>query len=197
VRYLHADLDLSHPDTGFAHIADVASVGSGFAILDRRERQVHVYDSTGQLVRRFGREGRGPGEYTQPLAIAGIDSLLAIWDNVTAKRFTVLDANGSVLTTLAGQVLGDWQGHAFRKPALDNDDFQMGPEDVTRRLAWWDDSTIAMFLQSTEGDAPAAPAIAASVVGFTTAGGVDTLLVVPPTRWGLTPQRQPISCLRP
>jgi hypothetical protein len=97
---------------------------------------------------------------------------------------TVLGANGTVLTTLAGQVVGDWQGHAFRKPGLDNDDFQMGPEDVTRRLAWWDDSTIAMFLQSTEGDAPAAPAIAASVVGFTMAGGVDTLLVVPPHSMG-------------
>lgn len=180
-RELQPNLELSHPDTGFSHIADVASIGDGFAILDRRERQVNVYDAEGELLHRFGREGDGPGEYRHPVSMAGNDSLLVVWNNGSSTRFIVVTAAGHVRATLSASVAGDWTLASMRQPKLSNDDFQAGPEDVTRRLDWWDDTTIAMFLQSYDPAVPAMQPETAAVLGFSiTTENVDTLLLLPP-----------------
>ena len=53
-----------------AGITDAAVGSEHWYILDRRARRVHVLTKEGEVVRAFGREGRGPGEFAFPEALA-------------------------------------------------------------------------------------------------------------------------------
>lgn len=144
-------LRLGHPEREFAHIADVAELPDGrFAVLDRRERRVWIYDVTGSLVRSFGREGDGPGEFRNPLALTYADSVIVVWQGGSINAFTMFKEDGTLISTMPRLVEGDWDAHAFRSPHLDNDDFQQGPEDITRRLGAWPSGGFLHQLQPPE-----------------------------------------------
>lgn len=49
-------------------------------VVDPSYRQVSVFDSTGALLRRIGRRGTGPGEYTNPYSLAWLGDSLALLD---------------------------------------------------------------------------------------------------------------------
>lgn len=116
-----------------AHIADVAALPGGRAALLLRDLHevVIVYD--GRVERRFGRKGRGPGEFRDPFAI-----------EVNENAFAVLDADGIEVFTLDGTPLGrirlpwlpDWSVAFNSRPLLYHQaPFQSGPEDLARRVA--------------------------------------------------------------
>lgn len=90
---------------------DLTSLGDGrFAVLDRLERQVVIIDSLGAVAARYGREGKGPGEYTSPYALAALGGgRLVVWQSNASVAFTILDAaDGRVLATSPQAVQGDW-----------------------------------------------------------------------------------------
>lgn len=45
----------------------------GMLVLDAQTHFVHVFDSAGRQVRRFGGEGEGPGEFRRPAAVTALD----------------------------------------------------------------------------------------------------------------------------
>lgn len=150
---LEHDLMIGGIDGPVGLAVDLASLGSGrFAVLDRLERQVLIFDSLGAVVARYGREGRGPGEYTSPHAIAALGGgRLVVWQGNASLAFTVLDAaDGRVLAISPTVARGDWSLPFFRMPPMNVNGFQQGPEDVTRRLARYGDDSFIHLLQESE-----------------------------------------------
>jgi hypothetical protein len=134
---LEPELTIGGPDGPVGMAMDLASLGGGrFAVLDRLERQVVIFDSLGAVVARYGREGKGPGEYTSPYALAALGGgRLVVWQSNASLAFTVLDIeDGRVLATSPQVAKGDWSRPFFREPTINVNGIQQGPEDVTRRL---------------------------------------------------------------
>jgi len=66
-------------------------------ILDQVQgKAVFEFDINGKFIRRFGRIGRGPGEYIEPNDISVNDKELSIWVN-DQRKFIIYDLNGNVL----------------------------------------------------------------------------------------------------
>jgi hypothetical protein len=64
------------------HYKDVASIsGNRIALVDRTENQVVILGPKGQVERRLGRRGTGPGEFSAPSGIAAApDGAIWVWD---------------------------------------------------------------------------------------------------------------------
>jgi hypothetical protein len=144
-------LEIGKGTDWFGAIADVASLGSGrVAVVDKLEKKITIFDSLGNRTARFGREGRGPGEYRWPWAMTVVGENLVVWQNTPSSTFTVLAPDGKVIATGSRTVEGDWIRPGFRFPLLNLELEQMGPEDVTRRLDAFGDSGFVHQLQIDE-----------------------------------------------
>jgi hypothetical protein len=128
---------------------DVADLpGDTFAVLDRMDRAIHVFDGEGRQVGTLGGPGAGPGEFEEPYAIAARWHRLAVWDK--SGRVTVLSSvDGRVLATavVEGDTRAIWQRvpmSAWEEP------LQLSREDVTRRLAWIDTGRFGLQLQDRD-----------------------------------------------
>lgn len=142
---LESDLAVS----GLPFPSDIADLpGDSFAVLDRMDRAIHVLNGAGQPVRTLGRPGDGPGEYDEPYALAAYGALLAVWDK--SGRLTVLSSDdGRVLGTTA--TVGDTRAIWQRLPMSSwEEPLQLSREDVTRRLAWIDGSSVGLLLQDRD-----------------------------------------------
>ena len=52
-----------------------------YCILDRRQqKQIFVFDESGKFLRTIGRQGRGPGEYSEPSDFFVSDSMVVVYD---------------------------------------------------------------------------------------------------------------------
>lgn len=152
---LSPELSVGGDDESIGMLMDVASLRDGrFAVIDRMERSVIVYDSLGQVLTRFGREGKGPGEYVIPVAVASTrGGRLVVWDRDPTRVFTVLaPEHGTVLATVGTQAVGDWARPYFRHPLIAPYGDQQGPEDVTRRLRAYGPDSFIHHLQEDEHD---------------------------------------------
>lgn len=151
-RVLEPDLRVGFEDEiWFGAVADVASLGDGrCAVFDRMERQIVVFDARGRREAIYGRRGGGPGEYLYPWALASMGKMLVAWQRTPSSTFTVLDPHGAVFATGSADIPGDWAEPTFRFPLLNLEGFQHGPEDVTRRLAGFGDSTFVILRQINE-----------------------------------------------
>jgi hypothetical protein len=85
------------PET-FGELVDLAVDDFGrIFVLDRQAREVRIFNSAGAHVRSFGREGRGPGEFLDPIALVlSRDASLWVVDPGNA-RFAVFDTAGRYL----------------------------------------------------------------------------------------------------
>lgn len=64
----------------FHRISDIAvSADGGIYVLDGGDHAVKAYDAAGRFLRRFGKRGSGPGEFTQPVDLR-VDSLVTVFD---------------------------------------------------------------------------------------------------------------------
>lgn len=139
-------------DAWFGAAVDVAAFDDGhFAVFDRVRAQILMFDSTGALTATYGGEGDGPGEYRHPYALEKVGDHLVAWDGGrSATALTILSRNGDVRGTTQQTASGDWHRPTFRRPYINIEGAQRGPEDVTRRLAPYDDSSFLVFLQYNE-----------------------------------------------
>lgn len=65
-------------------------------VLDRQSHEIRVFDGNGRFLRKFGRDGGGPGEFNGPASL-GWDGLDRLWvPNAFDGRYTVFDSLGSV-----------------------------------------------------------------------------------------------------
>jgi hypothetical protein len=134
------------------HVTDVASWSDGqLAILDRSRKQIFVLDTARRTIRVLGRQGSGPGEFQDPLALAVFGDKLVVLDGDANKVFTVFAHDGRMLATASRTVEGDWFASAWRQPHTQMEaPFQSGPEDWTRRLVGLGRDAFAYRVQDDE-----------------------------------------------
>lgn len=138
---------------GFTDVADVTSFGDTVAVLDRNDGAIHLFLPDGQAVdRRIGKKGQGPGELMIPWGMERVGRWFVVAQGVeggnTLTMFSVED--GSAVAT-SPPVAGDWGQYLFRGPNLNLDvPTNAGIEDWARRLASFDDSTLAVLVRGTE-----------------------------------------------
>jgi hypothetical protein len=90
-------------DTGAMSFGDVRGIavddwGRLYAV-DGQDAVIRVFDSLGHFVRSLGRRGQGPGEFDTPQGVAfGPDGHAYVYD-AEARRLTVFDTSGSVIST--------------------------------------------------------------------------------------------------
>lgn len=128
---------------------DVAELDAGsIAVLDRLDLSVVVLDPTGVEIRRIGREGEGPGEFSAPYALAATAGRLAVLD--LNRRLTIFNSEGSVLATVP-DVGGDARTVWQRFPLSQwEEPLQMSREDVSRRLGPLDSGAFGLLLQDRD-----------------------------------------------
>jgi hypothetical protein len=87
------------PEYMFSQVVAV-QVGAGdtMYVLDRGDKTVSTYDPQGHFVRRFGREGDGPGEFREPGTMALRRDGPFIYDR-RAQRVTQFSWTGAVVST--------------------------------------------------------------------------------------------------
>jgi len=73
--------------------------------LDPKEIKIRIFDSNGKLLRTFGRQGQGPGEFSGPGWMNVMpDGDLIVFD-VLSRRFTYLTLDGKFLKTVSTSTL--------------------------------------------------------------------------------------------
>jgi hypothetical protein len=121
--------------TAFGRVADVVGMDDGrFAVLDRMESRVIIFDSVGAVVSSFGRSGEGPGEFVAPWALGYSSGMFVVWEGNVMRTFTLMTEDGRVHDIRTNPIEGDWIRHIFRQPSKHFDDGQHGPEEITHRL---------------------------------------------------------------
>ena len=151
VRTLEPDLVIGSGDAGFGHLADVTSYPDGrIAVVDRMESRISIYSRNGRELEHFGREGDGPGEFRSPFAITRFGDNLVISDFSPNKLLTVFSGS-HLVSTIQQPLKGDWFRQPFRGPMQSlTEPYQSGPEDWTRRLFSFDDSTFVVLVREDE-----------------------------------------------
>lgn len=126
----------------FGEIADVGfdSVGNLY-ILDEQAFEVTVVSPRGELLRKFGRAGDGPGEIGQPMAMAVFpDGRVAISD-LGKRAITLFDPSG------------EW----LRNISVDLTSEGLPGQDMTAHPDGWVVSARAMRLFMSEGEGAGPP----------------------------------------
>ncbi|HKP74149.1 MAG TPA: 6-bladed beta-propeller, partial [Longimicrobiaceae bacterium] len=82
----------------FHRVTDVAAGPDGSVyVLDVGDQVVKVFDAAGRFVRRLGRRGMGPGEFTHPVGLT-VDSVVTVFDALQS-RVSVFSLAGVHLRT--------------------------------------------------------------------------------------------------
>src|SRR6185503_15824824 len=94
VRLTKPDATFPEP---FTQVASVRELRDGrVLVLDRRDRIVLLVDFTSGKATPVGREGTGPGEYTQPGRLFPLPGdTTAIYDG-PARRFVIVEPDGTM-----------------------------------------------------------------------------------------------------
>jgi hypothetical protein len=148
---LFPDLQL-HDTVEIGHVADVTTFSDGrFAILDRLNDRIVLYNALGTPIRVIGRAGPGPGELGDPVALTTVNGHLVVWDLDRARAFAVFDTLGAAIATSRASVSGDWLSYVTRSSHRLVDYPYQGPtEDLTSRLIPFDSLSYIHALQSDE-----------------------------------------------
>ena len=100
LRVRHArTIDLGQDSAGFVYaITDVARSDSLLFVLDGMAQTIRVYqESDGAFVRSFGGQGRGPGEFGDPMALALFDDTVYVVDPTLGPRVSVFKHDGTFI----------------------------------------------------------------------------------------------------
>lgn len=144
---------LGREGMGFTDVADVTSFGDTVAILDRNDGAIHLFRPDGQRVeRRIGKKGGGPGELMIPWGMERVGRWFLVAQGVEGgNTLTMFSAEDGSAVATGPPVAGDWGQFLFRGPNLNLDvPTNAGIEDWTRRLASFDDSTLAVLVRGSE-----------------------------------------------
>ena len=92
-------IDLGQDSAGFVNaITDVARWDSLLFVLDGMAQTISVYqESGGAFVRSFGGQGRGPGEFGDPMALAVFDDTAYVVDPTLGPRVSVFKNDGTFI----------------------------------------------------------------------------------------------------
>lgn len=105
-RILRLGADFGGRDAAFVDVADIATAPSGeLYVLDAGDRAVKVYGPTGRFLRRFGRQGGGPGEFQMPTSLR-VDSLVRVSD-LAHHRMSHFRLDGRHVETVRTPEIGE------------------------------------------------------------------------------------------
>ncbi len=91
-------------ENGFYQSIDTSISEDGkVAVLDRGNRLIHVFDTSGKLLSRFGKEGNGPGELNNAGRIFAFNERVVIQN---FQKLMVFDYNGTLITEIVEQTFG-------------------------------------------------------------------------------------------
>jgi sugar lactone lactonase YvrE len=115
----------------FGRIGDFAVADDrSVYVLDQLNRVVQVFDERGNHVRSIGREGNGPGEFANPVALTW-DPEGRLWVvDPGNNRYSVFSADGELIRTYPRPVqgvVGDWPGGFSPDGRLYDVAFEFGP----------------------------------------------------------------------
>ncbi len=79
---------------------DVDSDGNIY-ILDRKDKKVKIFDSTGKFVKKFGQEGQGPGEFYLPLSLQVTYSNELVIGDAANQRLMFFSLEGELLREIS------------------------------------------------------------------------------------------------
>ena len=101
-------IDLGQDSDGFVNsITDVARSDSLLFVLDGMARTITAYqESNGAFVHSFGGQGRGPGEFSDPMALAAFDDTVYVVDPTTGPTVSVFEHDGTFIERRDLEVLG-------------------------------------------------------------------------------------------
>ncbi|MGQ9800644.1 MAG: 6-bladed beta-propeller [Candidatus Saccharicenans sp.] len=82
----------------FGNITGATVAANGrIVILDYQEKKIKIFDPAGKLLKEFGREGQGPGEWNMPVVLQLVtDDQLMVVDHLT-RKLVYLDLDGNLL----------------------------------------------------------------------------------------------------
>ena len=160
-------------DALFGSVSDVnvrsTAQGLRLYVLDHQASEVTIWTPDGTLIRRVGREGEGPGEFTRPADLVLLEDRFYVTDE---RRFTSFTFEGEVMRTDAVPASLSWRGFRFRNEAM----FEDGSFVVTPVVP-------SMIIDGTTGDDPAdvIPGLRISRRGASWA--LDTLALISFRKW--------------
>ena len=98
--------DFAGENTSFADVEGIGVSRSGnLYVLDGQDRSVRVFDARGRFIRRFGRQGGGPGEFQVPTGI-WVDSIVGVSDG-SQQRMSYFTLDGRHLRTVPAAMAGE------------------------------------------------------------------------------------------
>ncbi|HEX2077466.1 MAG TPA: 6-bladed beta-propeller [Longimicrobium sp.] len=104
-RVLAIGGDNAPESSAFMDVTGVAVSGTGYIyVLDAGDRSVRIFDAAGRFVRRFGRQGGGPGEFQLPVGL-WVDTLVGVSD-LAQQRMSWFSLDGRHLRTEGTPMLG-------------------------------------------------------------------------------------------
>ncbi|HEV2148668.1 MAG TPA: 6-bladed beta-propeller [Longimicrobiaceae bacterium] len=95
---------LGTAEDGVYEITDLEIRGRDLYIVDAKDKSVKVFDSSGRLIRRIGREGSGPGEFKDPLAVAFGDERMYVVDPSAGKRISLFGFDGRFVEMMESNI---------------------------------------------------------------------------------------------
>lgn len=79
----------------FAELTSLDVDGNGnIYILDRKDKKVKIFDSSGKFVKKFGKEGQGPGEMSLPVSIQVTPSNELVIGDAANQRLMFFSLDG-------------------------------------------------------------------------------------------------------
>jgi hypothetical protein len=95
--YMKEDLD--RPESTMAMPYQFFSDDRGwFYVSDYNDGNIAVFDADGEYVRRIGRKGQGPGEFTNPRIQRVFGGIINVWD-ASVRRITRYRVDGELVDT--------------------------------------------------------------------------------------------------
>jgi len=86
----------------FSEITSVAVDNDGHIyILDRKEKTVKVFDSAGKFVRKFGKQGQGPGEMNMPIFVQITPNNELVVEDAVNRKLMFFSSEGEFLKSLS------------------------------------------------------------------------------------------------
>ncbi len=132
---------------------DVATDGSRVYVLDQTASEVSVWTPGGDLIRRFGREGEGPGDLWRPGEVRLLDDVLQVRD---LRGFTTFSLEGEFVVRDVLPPFVSWRGFPIANEALLDDGSFLGvptlPGMVTEGLTGDDPMHEIPFLRAGQRD---------------------------------------------
>lgn len=112
-------------EASFANIGSMSIAPDGtMYVLDLQEQKIFVFDADGNLLRKIGGQGGGPGEFTRATTVQAVGNDVVMVGEAFPPKLHVLDTEGELIESHAMEgpsdiaFFGDWKITADGEPRI-------------------------------------------------------------------------------